>query len=158
MQPSRLAASAVSARCGRLQNLCILSICSERAFVQQTVSLVPYQTDHRNVCLTCNPLYKNSSTARLRRLLLPAMLLHHWSRRTDTGYERIVLTRRLQLLLNPVVGQAVSVRRCSLRTRMWNRRVRTPPTHMNLVLHMLCLLYTSPSPRDGLLSRMPSSA
>ena len=25
-------------------------------------------------------------------------------------------------------------------------------------LLMLCLLYTSPSPRDGLLSRMPSSA
>ena len=36
----------------------------------------------------------------------------------------------------------------------------------NFVFHMLnkypdyriCLLYTSPSPRDGLLSRMPSSA
>ena len=28
----------------------------------------------------------------------------------------------------------------------------TPPPHK------LCLLYTSPSPRDGLLSRMPSSA
>ena len=27
-----------------------------------------------------------------------------------------------------------------------------------LVLDSLCLLYTSPSPRDGLLSRMPSSA
>ena len=25
-------------------------------------------------------------------------------------------------------------------------------------LHVRCLLYTSPSPRDGLLSRMPSSA
>ena len=25
-------------------------------------------------------------------------------------------------------------------------------------LYCLCLLYTSPSPRDGLLSRMPSSA
>ena len=25
-------------------------------------------------------------------------------------------------------------------------------------LHLVCLLYTSPSPRDGLLSRMPSSA
>ena len=25
-------------------------------------------------------------------------------------------------------------------------------------LHLSCLLYTSPSPRDGLLSRMPSSA
>ena len=25
-------------------------------------------------------------------------------------------------------------------------------------IHTVCLLYTSPSPRDGLLSRMPSSA
>ena len=31
--------------------------------------------------------------------------------------------------------------------------------HTNLkMLLMTCLLYTSPSPRDGLLSRMPSSA
>ena len=32
--------------------------------------------------------------------------------------------------------------------------------HLNLsnVQYMDCLLYTSPSPRDGLLSRMPSSA
>ena len=30
---------------------------------------------------------------------------------------------------------------------------------MGLLVHVLiCLLYTSPSPRDGLLSRMPSSA
>ena len=28
----------------------------------------------------------------------------------------------------------------------------------NLAEHLPCLLYTSPSPRDGLLSRMPSSA
>ena len=27
-----------------------------------------------------------------------------------------------------------------------------------LMIHIGCLLYTSPSPRDGLLSRMPSSA
>ena len=26
------------------------------------------------------------------------------------------------------------------------------------IRHFVCLLYTSPSPRDGLLSRMPSSA
>ena len=30
-------------------------------------------------------------------------------------------------------------------------------TH-NRLLDIICLLYTSPSPRDGLLSRMPSSA
>ena len=30
--------------------------------------------------------------------------------------------------------------------------------HLNSTMASLCLLYTSPSPRDGLLSRMPSSA
>ena len=33
-----------------------------------------------------------------------------------------------------------------------NKRIRLLGEHLN------CLLYTSPSPRDGLLSRMPSSA
>ena len=32
------------------------------------------------------------------------------------------------------------------------------PRALALTLAMGCLLYTSPSPRDGLLSRMPSSA
>ena len=31
-------------------------------------------------------------------------------------------------------------------------------TMLGLILYISCLLYTSPSPRDGLLSRMPSSA
>ena len=30
--------------------------------------------------------------------------------------------------------------------------------HYPFTFHLFCLLYTSPSPRDGLLSRMPSSA
>ena len=30
--------------------------------------------------------------------------------------------------------------------------------YVDWVTHEVCLLYTSPSPRDGLLSRMPSSA
>ena len=35
----------------------------------------------------------------------------------------------------------------------------TPPTGLaDTQTHPTCLLYTSPSPRDGLLSRMPSSA
>ena len=33
-----------------------------------------------------------------------------------------------------------------------------PPAAMRYTESRLCLLYTSPSPRDGLLSRMPSSA
>ena len=34
----------------------------------------------------------------------------------------------------------------------------TVGTGSNLQDNVVCLLYTSPSPRDGLLSRMPSSA
>ena len=34
----------------------------------------------------------------------------------------------------------------------------TDPKKADLVSDDVCLLYTSPSPRDGLLSRMPSSA
>ena len=36
--------------------------------------------------------------------------------------------------------------------------VEIPAPRAGTILHMACLLYTSPSPRDGLLSRMPSSA
>ena len=34
----------------------------------------------------------------------------------------------------------------------------TPLSYLDHVMDKICLLYTSPSPRDGLLSRMPSSA
>ena len=34
----------------------------------------------------------------------------------------------------------------------------TTVINATLALYLTCLLYTSPSPRDGLLSRMPSSA
>src|SRR5680860_1811579 len=34
----------------------------------------------------------------------------------------------------------------------------TVPAHLRFTAVRICLLYTSPSPRDGLLSRMPSSA
>ena len=37
----------------------------------------------------------------------------------------------------------------------WGRRQLAYPINK---IHKACLLYTSPSPRDGLLSRMPSSA
>ena len=53
---------------------------------------------------------------------------------------------------------------CTARTMCVNRRVESPSTR-TLIIHTyihtyiyICLLYTSPSPRDGLLSRMPSSA
>ena len=37
-------------------------------------------------------------------------------------------------------------------------RFNFPKKNLNNTVPAVCLLYTSPSPRDGLLSRMPSSA
>ena len=37
-------------------------------------------------------------------------------------------------------------------------RARYPEADRHLLEHLACLLYTSPSPRDATLSRMPSSA
>ena len=64
------------------------------------------------------------------------------------------------LLATPVPRQAGQL---SLRPYRWWRRLKglTPATlgHDELDGRFsICLLYTSPSPRDGLLSRMPSSA
>ena len=39
-----------------------------------------------------------------------------------------------------------------------NEGVESTPENSKHTTHTTCLLYTSPSPRDGLLSRMPSSA
>ena len=43
-----------------------------------------------------------------------------------------------------------------------NKNIQQKPAFVKVILNvdelMICLLYTSPSPRDGLLSRMPSSA
>ena len=37
-------------------------------------------------------------------------------------------------------------------------QTKSTEQYFPVVLFIICLLYTSPSPRDGLLSRMPSSA
>ena len=40
----------------------------------------------------------------------------------------------------------------------WLLHFEQQATARGAIVHWACLLYTSPSPRDGLLSRMPSSA
>ena len=46
----------------------------------------------------------------------------------------------------------------SMHMVMWIMSDRTIPRSLRMIEGFGCLLYTSPSPRDGLLSRMPSSA
>ena len=42
--------------------------------------------------------------------------------------------------------------------RFYNSSMRREKLSTTIKIPQICLLYTSPSPRDGLLSRMPSSA
>ena len=77
----------------------------------------------------------------------------------DDRHLLIVTTDRLSafdvVLPQPIPGKGEVLTRVS---NFWFGRTRhLIPNHLS-GLPLACLLYTSPSPRDGLLSRMPSSA
>ena len=61
-------------------------------------------------------------------------------------------------LINALVGSKVSIVSRKVQTTRALVRGIVIVGGAQLVLMDTCLLYTSPSPRDGLLSRMPSSA
>ena len=74
---------------------------------------------------------------------------HTVGRRMTTVYELLFGYDRLQQLCSIFYWAAlrmVPVEKIETFARIWSQ------------LPGFCLLYTSPSPRDGLLSRMPSSA
>ena len=61
------------------------------------------------------------------------------------------------MLMGKVVGSVVSTRKNE--NLVGNKfMIVEVADHMRQGAKQICLLYTSPSPRDGLLSRMPSSA
>ena len=62
-----------------------------------------------------------------------------------TGYDLKSATRSLNLMLAEWANRGLN---------QWTVNQKT----ITMVKDTTCLLYTSPSPRDGLLSRMPSSA
>ena len=57
----------------------------------------------------------------------------------------------------PIVGLISQLIWLPLFTMVMVFALRLPPS-MTLGMILICLLYTSPSPRDATLSRMPSSA
>ena len=82
--------------------------------------------------------------------------------------ERVAHLDRTQLNLSLSVFIAVRTAQHNVKwLEQFNRAVSALPEILGVyrmtgdvdyLLHAVCLLYTSPSPRDGLLSRMPSSA
>ena len=64
-----------------------------------------------------------------------------------------------QTLITPKVEKMMSgIEATGLVALSFKVSHKTQEIWIPVVLTMICLLYTSPSPRDGLLSRMPSSA
>ena len=63
--------------------------------------------------------------------------------------KEIVDQKRIKFILNKIKEKSKKLKiDPKITNRIWK----------NMILSYICLLYTSPSPRDGLLSRMPSSA
>ena len=56
------------------------------------------------------------------------------------------------------INSAINIRIMSVHVDAVDIGQTTAPSAVRTLLPNFCLLYTSPSPRDGLLSRMPSSA
>ena len=79
-----------------------------------------------------------------RRLINSALNDHPVAQETLKTYEAVLqfVENMVQWLVQEGLGQEANLLR-SVKPVMLNK---------------VCLLYTSPSPRDGLLSRMPSSA
>ena len=86
-------------------------------------------------------------------------LAREWERRLVSGLARMVIKRNNLGLANPVTVDLAQVLDRFLHAIPGQADV-VDRDELVLVIDQLsvCLLYTSPSPRDGLLSRMPSSA
>ena len=83
----------------------------------------------------------------------------HWSKSLKTTNRIVAMTEAEKIYAEKKGRLAFGVRPQSITAKeliqMYQVERRKELTN---IPHMGCLLYTSPSPRDGLLSRMPSSA
>ena len=69
-----------------------------------------------------------------------------------------IINRILDLAPPVIIGLAVDIVVKEQNSWIASFGIKNVPSQLILLALITCLLYTSPSPRDGLLSRMPSSA
>ena len=69
-----------------------------------------------------------------------------------------ILTLSAFLLADNHMGKNDISNKMWAKMKMDLAELKGPPSVSEVEANKSCLLYTSPSPRDGLLSRMPSSA
>ena len=69
-----------------------------------------------------------------------------------------IISKPARYLSNSKLAWSIVSRTDRIRTKRLETRIKNEklPDHISIIMD--CLLYTSPSPRDATLSRMPSSA
>ena len=113
----------------------IVSVVSTNAYVDTTGS------DHGS-CLACEAL--NTPL--------------HNDHDTDQYPSRDPVSSYYQTRLESVYASSAAKYPCCALLAAFLEPYTAEYSHVEYTLFVTCLLYTSPSPRDGLLSRMPSSA
>ena len=74
------------------------------------------------------------------------------------GYDTVTSIVVHLTVLIPIIFTNAVFRDAEREGHKWLKNLKNSETRTKHQTHPTCLLYTSPSPRDGLLSRMPSSA
>ena len=122
----------------------------DKAFAQETVPDIK----ERLGLLRAAALSGSADSA--KRLAAAQLLAESSQAATKT-----LLLERLSIETDPKVKSALQLSLSKVEARLaWGDRLGAIFSGISLgsILLLVCLLYTSPSPRDGLLSRMPSSA
>ena len=95
-------------------------------------------------------------------LLFSCGIILFWSQNNQHSVTKVTVESgaTLMQIANTLFDKNIitSKKTFQLAVRLMGKERKIPVGTFNLVNAESCLLYTSPSPRDGLLSRMPSSA
>ena len=135
----------------RVNSRGIISILLER-FVS-----LPEEVKFRSISKLLKFVGKGKNTPRSKNILnvLNSISENNFKNLTIAGC--LIKKKNKQILILPEVTRKLSTTKITSNNFIWNDQYKIIMEN-DFAKGLSCLLYTSPSPRDGLLSRMPSSA
>ena len=130
----------------------------------ETIGLITYmRTDGTNLSKDAISSFRDFIKNEIGKEYLPDNILNYSGKKAKNAQEAHEAIRPTDIIRTPQsVKKYLSSDQHKLYNLIWSRalssQMESAKFDRNTITIETCLLYTSPSPRDGLLSRMPSSA